>query len=104
MRPPIGWHPFRGWGRESEKFGWSEGARENEAEEGRGGISMLPYLMNAAEAPIQNADWRIGEEGKSRGSSGLVGVLEGNLADSNINGRRQERKGEREARFMAGRK
>ena len=67
MRPPIGWHPFRGWGRESEKFGWSEGARENEAEEGRGGISMLPYLMNAAEAPIQNADWRIGEEGKSRG-------------------------------------
>ena len=65
---------------------------------------MLPYLMNAAEAPIQNADWRIGEEGKSRGSSGLVGVLEGNLADSNINGRRQERKGEREVRFMAGRK
>ena len=65
---------------------------------------MLPYLMNAAEAPIQNADWRIGEEGKSRGSSRLVGVLEGNLADSNINGRRQERRGKREVRFMAGRK
>ena len=65
---------------------------------------MLPYLMNAAEAPIQNADWRIGEEGKSSGSSGLVGVLGGNLADSNINGRRQERNGERGVRFMAGRK
>ena len=47
------------------------------------------------------------ERRESRGGSGgLVGVLEGNLADSNINGRRQERKGEREVevRFMAGRK
>ena len=62
--------------------GWgpNEAAQWDEVE----GISMLPYLINAA-APIQNADWREGG-----GKSSELVVLGGNLADSNIiiNGRR----------------
>ena len=58
------------------------GAEAAQWEEEVEGISMLPYLINAA-APIQNAYWREGG-----GKSSELVVLGGNLADSNINGRR----------------
>ena len=58
------------------------GAEAAQWEEEVEGISILPYLINAA-APIQNADWREGG-----GKSSELVVLGGNLADSNINGRR----------------
>ena len=81
-----------GKGREEMRARNSDGRMGAEAaqwdERLREGISMLPYLMSAA-APIQNADWRR-EEKESRGNcrGSVLGVLGGNLADANINGRR----------------